>query len=114
MKPVRIVAQWAEDERQTLVIVALQADDMSIATTVEAFGYVKDYDDEDRMYVRYPFVLEEYSDTEALMDWGALDDTRTLIDLYGRRIVPGEALIRNERGERYDYQVVSVEPFVPA
>ena len=87
MKPVRIVAQWAEDERQTLVIVALQADDMSIATTVEAFGYVKDYDDEDRMYVRYPFVLEEYSETEALMDWGALD-TRTLIDLYGRRIVP--------------------------
>ena len=48
------------------------------------------------------------------MDWGALDDTRTLIDLYGRRIVPGEALVRNERGERYDYQVVSVEPFVPA
>lgn len=110
MKSVRIVAKWDEDEAQSLVLVAAQDENGWIADNVEMFGYVKDQDD-DHKYVRYPFVAEKISERDAVLDWGALDNTTATANLYGRRLVAGEKIQRIENREIYEYTIVSIVPF---
>jgi hypothetical protein len=112
VKPVRIVATWDEDENQTFVLIAIQDDRGWLSDNVEIFGYVKDWDENCR-YARYPFVVECLSDTEAILDWGGFDSTTTTTaDIYGRRLVQGEKVVRVEDGESSVYTIKSIVPFV--
>jgi hypothetical protein len=58
------------------------------------------------------FVAERLSDTEAILDWGGFDPTTTTADVYGRRLVQGEKVVRVEDGESSVYTIKSIVPFV--
>lgn len=74
-----------------------------------AFGYLYDWDDESENYLRYPFVLEPIDAKHARLSWGDFDETRTELDVMGRRLVVGETFTRRENNESTVYRIHSIE-----
>ena len=108
MSYVRIVAAYDDDDRQRMIIVGPQKIDNSLSDNVEMFGYIKDWSEDESNYVEYPFILKNISETDGVADWGAFDETRTVLDVYGRRLVEGEKIVRTENNEVYKYTIISI------
>jgi hypothetical protein len=106
---VKITAKFDEDEKQYIVIVGRQCDDGRLDKTSEHYGYVYDWSDPDKGYYQYPFLMEQFDDSNGLLDWGGWDTkTKSIVDVFARRIVPGEKLHRSDDGERSAYTIANV------
>lgn len=105
---VRIVATCDDDNGQTIVIVGFLTEERHLRPKAEAFGYVKDWTDEVKTYVRFPFILEPMDSVCAMLGWGGFDPTASEIDVLGRRLVPGERIVRREGGETWNYTIKSI------
>ena len=108
MTYVRIVATYNDDERQKIIIVGPQKETKYLASNIEMFGYIRDWSEEENNYVEYPFILRNLSEKDGIADWGAFDTTKTILNLYGRRIAPGEAIERTEDNVIYNYTISAV------
>ncbi len=108
MELVRIMAVYADDNRECLVISGLRTTDGQLVGNTEMFGYAIDWDEDAKNYLKSPFTLTAIDEGSALLDWGTAWDVRTLLNIMGRRIVPGEKLVRSEGNERYEYTIKTV------
>jgi hypothetical protein len=108
MKYARIVATYDDDKAQKVIIVGALTEDGHLHPKAEAFGFVVDWCEESESYCRYPFVLEPIDQTSAALSWGGFDDTRSTVDLLGRKLVKGEQFMRSESGQRWRYTIQSV------
>ena len=106
MNVYKIIAKYEEDENQSIVIVGKFKENNFLDSDSEYYGYVRDYSDIG--YRRYPFVMEEYDDKNAILDWGGFDDTKTTLNIFRRRIAVGEKLIRTEQNEPSNYTITEV------
>ena len=93
----KIIANYGEDERQHIVIIGRLDDNNFLDPDSEYYGYVNDWYNEESSYRRYPFIMEEYDDNNAILDWGGFDDTKTILDVFQRRIAVNEKLTRTEQ-----------------
>lgn len=105
---VRMVATYNDDVEQNIVIVGFLTEERHLRPNAEAFGYAKDWDDEDKVYHRFPFILEPIDDEHAMLSWGGFDTTSSEIDVMGRRLVEGEKVVRREDGEHWEYTIKSI------
>lgn len=108
MQTCRIVATCDSDKKQTIVIHARMDSLGHLHPKAEAFGYVKDWIEDSSNYLRHPFILEPLGGSEAMLSWGGFDDTASVIDVMGRRLVKGEKFRRRQDGESWSYTVNSI------
>lgn len=108
MSYVRMLAVHDDDEKETLVLVGRQDEKMCFFTHEEAFGYVKDFDDDDSKYYKYPFILYYIEDNDAQLDWGAFDNCLDVIDIMQRPVVNGTKIVRTQGKDRWMYTVKSI------
>lgn len=109
MKIVRLNAVCDEDERQYVVMLLRQANDGTLDVEFEHFGYVNDFNDDTKDYEMYPFTMAQMDDTRAVLDWGAWDETTTTFDVFGRRLVSGETIVRTELNEKWPYRIKEIQ-----
>jgi hypothetical protein len=113
MRVIKVVAVYPEDEKQRIVFIGRQGSDGKLDETSEYFGYVEDWNNEREIYLRYPFTMGQLKDQNAILDWGGWDfETKTIIDVFLRRIVPGERITRTENTERWDYLIKDITALV--
>lgn len=113
MRVVKVVAAYDEDKRQDIVFVGRQNSDGKLDDDFEYFGYVTDWTDDTQNYLRYPFTMAHMGNQYAIIEWGGLDlETRTTINVFQRRIVVGEKVIRREANEQTAYSVIEVSAIV--
>jgi hypothetical protein len=113
MRAVKIVATYDNDQRQNIVFVGRQNSDGKLDDDFEYFGYVTDWDDDVKNYLRYSFTMAQMGGQEAILEWGGFDvETQTSINVYQRRIVVGEKITRRESNEPSIYSVTEVTAIV--
>jgi len=105
MRVVKIVATYDEDKRQN--------SDGKLDDDFEYFGYVTDWTEDTQNYLRYPFTMAHMGNQDAIVEWGGWDlETQTSINVYQRRIVEGEKIVRREANEQWAYTVTEVTAIV--
>jgi hypothetical protein len=109
MNYARIIAEYDQDSKQTLVIIGRLGNGDQLQPGAEAYGYAKDWIEDEQNYGRYPFILEPLDAHSAALSWGSFDDTKSVVDIMGRRLAKGVKLIRQEIGERYTYTIKSIQ-----
>ena len=109
MNYARIIAKYDQDPGETLVIIGRLGNGDQLQAGAEAYGYAKDWNDDEQNYARYPFILEPLDAHSAALSWGSFDDTKSVIDIMGRRLAKGVKLIRQEIGERHSYTIQSIQ-----
>lgn len=118
MASIKVTAHWAEDEKSNITFVSPVTDVHKLSYDSDAFGYgvVENY--ETGGIERYPFVMEDYGNGLALLDWGSTIERNTAtIDVLDRPLNVGGTITYNEVDENgtrhgpYAYRITSIEPF---
>ena len=94
---VRILMKFEEDPMQNIIIVSSIDKNNHIPKNTEFFGSVYDWNEDRKDYVRYPFYSDPKGRAEnnAVMNWQP-EESPSYIELYNRRIVSGEKIIRTD------------------
>jgi hypothetical protein len=109
MPAIKMTATYDEDARQNIVLVGMLDEKSHLDENLEYFGCVTNWDG--NIYARYPFTMEQLDNEQGVLEWGAWDQvTKTVIDIFQRRIVPNEKILSNDEGNRSVYTVTDVVP----
>ena len=118
MASIKVTALWVEDGKSNISSVSPVLDDKKLNYDSDAFGYgcVENY--EQSGIERYPFVMEDFGDGLALLDWGSTIEKNTAtLDVLDRPLSVGGIITYNETDEDgvqhgpYSYRISSIEPF---
>lgn len=107
MTTAKITAVDKEEERQIIIFQGKLDANNYLDEESKYTGYVIDWDEEE--FGTYEFTMEYQRDQNGILIWNDGDETRTVINVFQRRIVPNEQIERNDAGERAYYTVRAVE-----
>lgn len=63
--------------------------------------------------MRYPFTMVQMENQEAIIEWGGWDlKTQTSINVFQRRIVAGEKIIRREANQQWIYTIKDIKAII--
>lgn len=82
MPSLKIKASYVDDDSSTIVLVAPVTINQQLKTDCDAFGFGYVENHEVSGLERYPFVLEEYDEKLALLDWGSFLEKKQSNDRY--------------------------------
>lgn len=115
MASVKIEAIYTEDGESSIVFVAPVLNNLKLNSDSDSFGfgYIENRDKGE--LTRYPFILEEFDETLALLDWGSdSGKNKTTVDILDRPLTAGTLITYNETDEEgnhygpYAYRIASV------
>ena len=97
MKFIRLIAKYKIDMNQTMTLIGCWDENHKINSNIEMYGKIKDWSDDDKKYLYYPFYTESAGANEVFLNWGGFGgEEKVKIDILGRRIAEGEVILRTE------------------
>lgn len=118
MASIKVIAHYIDDGKSSISFVSPVLDNKSLSYDNDAFGYGVVENHETGGLERYPFVMEEFGDGLALLDWGVTIEKNTAtIDVLDRPLNVGGLITYNEVDEDgtrhgpYRYRITAIEPF---
>jgi len=118
MASVKIEAVYTEDGESSIVFVAPVQNNQKLNSDSDAFGFGYIENREKGEVTRYPFILEEFDEKLALLDWGSdSEKNKTTVDIIDRPLSTGTIITYNEIDEEgnhhgpYTYRIVGVTFF---
>lgn len=118
MASVQITAFYTEDGESSIVFVAPVQSNQKLNSDSDAFGFGYIENRDKGVLTRYPFILEEFDEQLALLDWGSdSGKNKTTVDIIDRPLTVGTLITYNETDEQgdhygpYAYRIASVAFF---